>query len=120
MPVLVRVFISSGVVSSAANRFRLRTASGASLCPRPLALGPFPLALGPFPLALKKPPGWAVFVEWICKPSSVIEGSHLSRPAVAGRLKPPVGYAPSERALLHPVGVAPGRVYMAAQSPVRR
>ena len=58
--------------------------------------------------------------ECVCKPSSVIEGSHLSRRAVADTLKPPVGKTSSERALLLPVGVAPGRVYMAAQSPARR
>ena len=73
-----------------------------------------------FVVHIKHKPVKNIIGEKICKPSSVIEGSHLSRPAVAGRLKPPVGYAPSERALLHPVGVAPGRVYMAAQSPVRR
>ena len=42
------------------------------------------------PARNKKPPAGGKS-EWIYKPSSVIEGNHLSRPAVADRLKPPVG-----------------------------
>ena len=56
------------------------------------------------------------FYELTCKPGSVIENDHLSRPAVAGRLKPPPG--DGRAGLVSPFhGVAPDRVYSVHVSP---
>ena len=52
--------------------------------------------------------------ELTCKPGSV-ENDHLSRPAVAGRLKPPPENG--RASLLFSHGVAPDRVYSVHMSP---
>jgi len=52
--------------------------------------------------------------EQNCKPGSVFD-SHLSRPAVADRLKPPPENGRASHMFSH--GVAPNRVYSIGQSP---
>ncbi len=52
--------------------------------------------------------------EQDCKPGSVFD-SHLSRPAVAGRLKPPPENGRASHMFSR--GVAPDRVYSIGQSP---
>ena len=52
--------------------------------------------------------------EQDCKPGSVFD-SHLSRPAVADRLKPPPENGRASQMFSH--GVAPNRVYSIGQSP---
>ena len=52
--------------------------------------------------------------EQACKPGSV-KNDHLSRPAVADRLKPPPEDGRADRMSSH--GVAPDRVYSIGQSP---
>jgi len=52
--------------------------------------------------------------EQNCKPGSVFD-SHLSRPAVADRLKPPPENGRASQMFSH--GVAPNRVYSIGQSP---
>lgn len=53
----------------------------------------------------------------ICKPGSVIENDHLSRPAVTDRLQPPPKSSRADLMLFH--GVAPDRVYSTHASPRR-
>ena len=52
--------------------------------------------------------------EPVCKPGSV-ENDHLSRPAVAGRFKPPPEDGRAGHVSSH--GVAPDRVYSVHMSP---
>ena len=71
-------------------------------------------------LMIKKEPlskRFFFYREPVCKPGSVLNG-HLSRPAVAGRLKPPPEDGRAGR--MSSRGVAPDRVYSAALLPGRR